>query len=146
MYCNWGYQFIVEYRQYNKTIKIMVKEAYCSFEVAKLLKEKGFDGKCRYYYPNDHTQLISYVDCVQSQMFGNDACIAPTQQMAMAWLREAHHIAINIGWGEVFEEQYRWWSIVLNMDNGDILYDENYQASYEESVETTLKYVLENLI
>lgn len=123
----------------------MIKEAYCSYEVSKLLKEKGFDGKCRYYYPNSHTQLISYVDCAQSQMFGNDACIAPTHQMAMAWLRDVHHIAINIGWGEIFEEQYQWWSIVSNMDNGD-LYDEHYNATYEEAVEATLKYVLENLI
>lgn len=35
MYCNWGYQFIVEYRQYNKTIKIMIIEGY----IAKLTKD-----------------------------------------------------------------------------------------------------------
>ena len=28
----------------------MVKEAYCSFEVAKLLKEKGFDEYCPLWY------------------------------------------------------------------------------------------------
>ena len=119
----------------------MIKEAYVSLEVAKLLKEKGFDIECKTAY---------YCDClIDYTMFGfcgdEELIFAPTQQLAMAWLREVHHIAINIGWGEVFEEQYRWWSIVLNMDNGD-LYDEHYNATYEESVETTLKYVLENLI
>lgn len=111
----------------------MTKEAYCSDDVCKLLKEKGFKEPC--------TGLNKLL-CKE----GEKPLLLITHQKAMAWLREAHHIAINIGWGEVFEEQYRWWSIVLNMDNGDILYDENYQASYEESVETTLKYCLENLI
>ena len=31
----------------------MIKEAYCSFEVAKLLKEKGFDEVCDLYYPKE---------------------------------------------------------------------------------------------
>lgn len=65
--------------------------------------------------------------------------------MAMKWLRVVHHIAINIGWGEIFEDQYQWWFIVLNMDNGNILH-ENYHGSYEEAVEAALKYCLENLV
>ena len=28
----------------------MIEEAYCSYEVSKLLKEKGFDCNCRAYY------------------------------------------------------------------------------------------------
>ena len=28
----------------------MIKEAYCSHEVSKLLKEKGFDEDCKRYY------------------------------------------------------------------------------------------------
>lgn len=64
----------------------------------------------------------------------------------MKWLREVHHIAINIGWGEIFEEQYQWWSITLNMCNGNILYDGNYCPSYEEAAESALKYCLKNWI
>ena len=125
----------------------MIKEAYCSYEVAKLLKEKGFDEPCYQKYDCNGDLSFNHVGYINDENPCEDFCaLAPTHQMAMAWLRDVHHIAINIGWGEVFEEQYRWWSIVLNMDNGDILYDENYQASYEESVETTLKYCLENLI
>mgnify|MGYP003408411905 CR=1 FL=1 len=132
----------------------MIKEAYCSFEVAKLLKEKGFNEKCRggYHYEfDDNDNPIVMLEEWTAKPYNNDfvdegfLCSAPTQQMVMAWLREVHHIAINIGWGEIFEDQYKWWSIVLNMDNGD-LYDEHYNATYEEAVEATLKYVLENLI
>lgn len=113
----------------------MIKEAYCSYEVSKLLKEKGMDKEYFIHYiQKNNTDGTS------------EAVTTCTHQMAMRWLREVHHIAINIGWGEIFEDQYKWWSIVLNMDNGNILYDEHYNASYEESVEATLKYCLENLI
>lgn len=36
----------------------MIKEAYCSFEVSKLLKEKGFDAQCRAAY-TDYGQLFT---------------------------------------------------------------------------------------
>lgn len=125
----------------------MIKEAYCSFETAKLLKEKGFDGKCRYYYPNDHTQLISYVDCVQSQMFGNDACIAPTHQMAMKWLREKG-IYITIVYGDYPSLSKVFWTPQIDSLEGFDLPDSFYKDydMYEEAVEAALKYSLENLI
>lgn len=120
----------------------MIKEAYVSFEVAKLLNERGFIQETLMVYNQNGNFMPNGAIEDTYQVFYS----APTHQMAMAWLREVHHIAINIGWGEVFEEQYHWWSIVLNMDNGNILYDGDYCASYEETVESTLKYCLENLI
>lgn len=53
----------------------MVTEDYCSFEVSKLLKEKGFNND----YPKG--------DCTQY------AC---TLQMAMKWLREEKDIFIEV--------------------------------------------------
>lgn len=117
----------------------MIKEAYVSFEVAKLLKEKGFNWECEYCYNLPNNNPYSNADYKVSYP-------KPTHQMAMAWLREVHHIAINIGWGEIFEDQYKWWCIVLNMDNCDILYEINHHASYEEAVEEALKYTLEKTI
>ena len=32
-----------------------MKEAYCSYEISKLLKEKGFDWKTQYVYTKDGT-------------------------------------------------------------------------------------------
>ena len=120
----------------------MIQEAYCSFEVAKLLKEKGF---------NEHSAASYDLEgkLLEGSAYWNKTPVwyaSPTHQMAMKWLREVHHIAINIGWGEIFEDQYKWWCIILNMDNGSILCEEIYCASYEEAVETALKYVLENLL
>lgn len=129
----------------------MIQEAYVSFETAKLLKEKGFDESTSMVYMSygDLCKLNRY-DSIRNSNYNDITknyfeCTAPTQQMAMRWLREVHHIAINIGWGEIFEGQYQWWSIVLNMDSGDILYDENYNVSYEDAVETALKIVLNGL-
>ena len=113
----------------------MIKEAYCSYEVSRLLKEKGMNkGYFTYYIQKNNTDGTS------------EAVTTCTHQMAMAWLREEYHIAINIGWGEIFEDQYRWWCIILNMDNGNILRDTDFHAFYEEAVEAALKYCLENLI
>lgn len=141
----------------------MIKDVYVSFEVAKLLKEKGFDWASNRVYQGPKLKFttidISPLTCLgelggfdPKQLYITNSEIddlvytAPTQQTAMKWLREVHHIAINVGWGEIFEDQYKWWCIVLNMDNGNILCEENYHASYEEAVEAALKYVLKNLI
>lgn len=104
-----------------------ITEDYVSFETAKLLKEKGFDEKVISFYPPGDIQR-------------------PTLQMAMKWLRERHDIAINIGWGEIFEDKFQWWSIILNYKNGSILRDSEYYATYEETVEASINYCLENLI
>lgn len=74
----------------------MIKEEYVSFETAKLLKEKGFDEECVCYYDaeggfNSHTINTSFVNHEFSNYF-----TAPSQQMAMRWLREDHGIFIQI--------------------------------------------------
>ena len=56
-----------------------VKERYCSYEVAKLLKEKGFEVCCNTYY----TRIGNFKhNLFQTVMHTNFACYAPTQQMA----------------------------------------------------------------
>ena len=71
----------------------MIKEAYCSFEVSKMLKEKGFDEPCRAYW-DDQPVLSSRTLfwTIESHKHYNREVSAPTHQMAMAWLREIHHI------------------------------------------------------
>ena len=126
----------------------MITEDYVSYEIAKLLKAKGFtEGEdCFGFY--DKKGSIHFC-----QTFGDisdydeDTCIdAPTLQMAMKWLREVHKIAINIGWGEAFEENYQWWCIILNQNSGKILRESEYHKTYEEACEAAIKYCLENLI
>ena len=66
----------------------MIKERYVSLEVARLLKEKGFDEECKNAYDtfDGGCSLIDYT------LFGfvhdgKDVFLAPTQQMACDWLR-----------------------------------------------------------
>ena len=93
----------------------MITEKYVSFEVAKLLKEKGFDEKCQKVF-NHNGQLLwaqifmegeSFVDnkCIElvanynnwnTHAQGEYAYLCPTLQMAMEWLRKTHNIHIAI--------------------------------------------------
>ena len=115
----------------------MVKETYVSLEVAKLLQEKGFDIECNNAYYNG--KLIDYT------MYGFcgalDFIFAPTQQMAMAWLREEKNIIINI-WYDGVDWAAEYYN---NEDENFYLIADSYN-SYEEAVESALKYILENLI
>ena len=71
----------------------MIKEAYCSFEVSKLLKEKGFNERsyCYYYLNGEIRQAIADAPWNNGVMEPILIC-APTHQMAMAWLREEKNI------------------------------------------------------
>ena len=120
----------------------MTQEDYCSFEVAKLLKEKGFNWDCITYYVDYEPDNVKY-----SMLFENNTtweklcCSAPTHQMAMKWLREEHKIFIRIVedvLGKVFELQI--------YQHGNCKLHNRVRDSYEEAVEVALKYVLENLI
>lgn len=129
----------------------MIEEVYVSFETAKLLKEKGFDTPLITFYLINKEKNEGVF---QTMAFSNDVvdnssefyCLAPTLQMAMKWLREDHNIAINIGWGEIFEDKFQWWCIILNYKDGSILRESEYCATYEEIAEAAVKYCLENLI
>lgn len=78
----------------------MVKDGYVSFETAKLLKEKGYDGYCFKAYSTDGTiddaiELCGEVDICNSECTeGNVA--APTLQDAARWLREQYELLISI--------------------------------------------------
>ena len=124
----------------------MIKEAYCSFEVAKLLKEKGFNTSCmgRYSIRSKEFHLDCTKMCSNGGLFD---CAAPTHQMAMKWLREKYYIyadPIKQGNYNDCSEYYTWivarmGIIHRNSSVGDKL-------SYEQAVEAALKYSLENLI
>lgn len=124
----------------------MLAEDYVSFEIAKLLKEKGFDSPCMGRYSVRSKEF--HLDC--TKMCNNGGLFeyaAPSQVMAIKWLREKGIECVVIPIWNTIGKQYR--SYVLS-DLGD-KYKDNYDSysdniSYEEAVESTLKYSLENLI
>lgn len=144
----------------------MITEDYCSFEVAKLLKEKGFDEACYSYYMTTktlHTTFHNRVHVEEEPHFNSrdlngmydvdessieDICSAPTHQTAMKWLREVHGIFIAINNDDL---DFNWQCYNL-INRGSTLdpkiLSESYAGykTYEEAVEAALKYTLKNLI
>jgi len=145
----------------------MIKEAYCSFEVSKLLKEKGFPQDYDIYHSmiyNEEDYEDEYevqrmvietrfvkAGTLSSYPVGTPEpkCYAPTHQMAMAWLREEKNIFIVIEphtYDYVNEKNK---SYVCSLWVGDNYYEyieSRDYPSYEDAVEAALKYCLENVI
>ena len=122
----------------------MIKEAYCSYEIAKLLKEKGFDIPCNAYWfigedvtfrvdgePinwNDVKATLEWLSC-------------PTLQMVMAWLREKDiDLCIHPDFPRSMDYTIEFYE---NGEPGGCC--GNYKT-YEEASEEAIKYALKNLI
>lgn len=147
----------------------MIEEDYVSYEIAKLLKEKGF--RCatlHYYYDKDGDLLFSAwnIDA------GKNEFVAPTFQMAIKWLREMHNILVMIDYNyECTSKSYCYkiyhlgkngkpkrfpvYGVVYDdegNENKDIISYRDFQLSYseyttyEEAVEAAIYYCLEYLI
>ena len=145
----------------------MITEDYVSFEIAKLLKEKGFPQEYDIYhsmvyneedYEDEYevqrmvleTRLIK-AGTLSSYPIGvpEPKCYCPTHQMAMKWLREEKNIFIVIE-PHVYDyinEKNKSYSCSLWVGDNYYEYLESKDyPSYEEAVEAALKYSLENLI
>lgn len=132
----------------------MITEDYVSFEVAKLLKEKGFDEVCvAAYNCNEENHKIYFAldaDYCNSNFMDN--CItAPTLQMAMKWLREVHKLIPIILTDENSQDSFYYWFRIDTIKEGkweDAIYREDEKAfpTYEQACEAAIKYCLENLI
>ena len=127
----------------------MITEDYVSFEIAKLLKEKGFDGECScYYFFKDEAQFeesLTHWNWNNGYTFRYSA---PTLQMVMKWLREVHHLFVFIStWRKIndVQDQYYYEIRELGSKDYDTLFS-NVVGSYEQTCESAIKYCLENLI
>lgn len=117
-----------------------MKEVYCSYEIAKLLKEKGFDEECTHYYSCEDDELIEYTNGVYSRNSKDcHRCTSPTHQMACAWCRdEGYHIYTFKGVDS--------WVYEVQSLNEDWTYHLGCLKDHDDAIEAALKYTLENLI
>ena len=127
----------------------MITEDYVSFEVAKLLKEKGFDELCIFKYNSEGVRVKAgkAIDEWQNSELDDNEYSCPSQSMAMKWLREEYNIFIQIS--AVLQDQpfglhYR----PSIQDYHAYARHDNFSeyVTYEQAVEVVLKYCLENLI
>jgi len=122
----------------------MIEETYCSFEIAKLLKEKGFDEECIGFYTPEKEIHFTFLGETNSTWL-DDSISAPTLQTAMKWLREEHKMFICM----LFLEDKDAYGFTI-----EHLVSKKYIAtsksdeysSYEQACEAAIKYCLENLI
>lgn len=73
----------------------MDKKFYVSLEVAKMLKEKGYDRECISYY-HDNCREVDYSFCGERNSTWEERCVsAPTKAEAIDWLDRKIHIDIG---------------------------------------------------
>lgn len=126
----------------------MITEDYVSFEVAKLLNEKGFDEFCRAHYSITNGNL--YHEKVRVEASGcemHNSVLAPTLQMAMKWLREVHNIFIGVN--TVIGRDKNWgYEVFIQKQEVPIpsRVQWDWFNTYEEACEAAIKHCLKNLI
>ena len=124
----------------------MITEDYVSFEIAKLLKEKGFDEGCRqYWYKGNIVFSRSEIRNRELDNYEDEGWTAPTLQMAMKWLRETFEIHCQI---DCPIAASNWVYGIRNLDQDEWIALRNMgdYDTYEEACEAAIKYCLENLI
>lgn len=117
-----------------------MEETFCSLETAKLLKEKGFQERCRAYW---HTICELYTCRLSPCDYNNGIefyASAPTQSFAQQWIREKGiHIGVYAnasGWG---------WILTKCGGNGSCIKeieDDTFFDTYEDALEEGLKQAL----
>lgn len=132
----------------------MIQEAYVSYEVAKLLKEKGFPQEKDYaiaMYDEDgdfHSLCTKDRFYYNFEDFDDKDCIAVTQQSAMAWLRKVHNIII-ITYPVITDDDGECgclWGYTIRKRLESIHENDEVYYNPEEATEAALLYVLKNLI
>ena len=131
----------------------MNKERYVSYNIAKLLKEKGFDWECNTYWGKamNGSIVIGFeehpVNFNKTRFSTVTDISAPTQQMAIDWLEE-WGIIVEIGGYSVDTNgnPHYGWCVLNKKAQYLVLRGQYYEDSRNEAVEAALKYVLENLI
>lgn len=104
-----------------------MKNQFCSYEIAKQLKELEFDEYCLAVYFKDKFQLvkgfnINNVDLHVANEFGG--ILAPLWQQVIDWFREKQNIYINIE-PITFDDEPTYIFEIINLKNGMLLNDIN---------------------
>lgn len=107
----------------------MIEERYISFEVAKLLKEKGFNEPCRSYFIDDTGDYRRCAVEITNEDCSSEQLLRPTLYMTMEWLRKKYKLFLGVGFG--------------NDDKGEFLYMVDIYDLNSEAIEGKYKPIVE---
>ena len=141
-----------------------MEDEIVSFETAMLLKEKGFNEPCSYYYEDDELYKLGYYHGEGTGFVRNNSpidgrflceemqCTAPTQSLAQKWLRDNHNMCVNpsltsrwkginyiITIDKVISDSEIEIAFVVDSNNKEIKKYETYEEALEEGLINCLK-------
>ena len=141
-----------------------ITEDYVSFEIAKLLKEKGFDEDIDLWYDENGDKFFKYHYAISRDWRvrqNQQVYQCPTLQMAMKWLRDRFNLCLFLipamidqtmkpDWA-LYPKCNDEWEWCASKNDGSIAtfgfnISGKYQKSYEAAADKMIKYCLENLI
>jgi hypothetical protein len=110
-----------------------------NFELAKLLKEKGFDKKVRMHYESNGNRFFDNIPC----NFNNVEliCSAPTIAEVVMWLYEKHGIWVSV----LPTEDITMFSYKIKSKFGLLNNSQNFNSP-TEAYEAAIEYCLTKLI
>ena len=120
------------------------------FELAKLIKDKGFVNVCEKVYRSDgllYTPHMSGSNLKHSNILEDESYSAPTIAEVVMWLYEKHSIWISCNYygGSRFPNMCFNYTISGKTKNGQPIYGQVYDSP-TEVYEVAIEYCLTNLI
>ena len=142
-----------------------MEDEIVSFETAMLLKEKGFNEPCPYYYEDDELYKLGYYHGEGTGFVRNNSpidgrflcekmqCTAPTQSLAQKWLRETRNVTFNanphsndgkiiyvVTIKVISSNKYIDFNVMMDTSNKATMFD-----TYEDAIESGLKHCLKSI-
>jgi hypothetical protein len=129
----------------------MIHDEICTYEVAKLAKEKGFNVQTFDWYDYTGNYNKGFIPHKLHECPRYKEYYAPTQSLLQRWLREERGVIIEViclpttRTSSKYEyKRHLFWGSdghYLESEYGDEIFD-----TYELALEDALKYALENLV
>ncbi len=134
-----------------------MKHLFVSYEIAKKLKEKGFDKNCFRFWKIEHRLYESDKIEAAAELITDDEkyliiqkdldfkfILAPLYQQVIDWFREKHKIVIGITYLRDVEEDLWYFDIVeinKNYDTGTSIDYKTYYKALNAAIEESIKLI-----
>jgi hypothetical protein len=120
----------------------MYNENYVKFNVARLLKERGFDLECVGCYPTVNHEVTPFNKPVRNSNVGPQMYAVPTQQVARDWLEDEYGFFIEVSRSVNLNGGYHYSYCILKKDCSYLRRESGLFSSNSEAVDDALLYCL----